>query len=55
MSKAIHVLKVWSQFKLRVREEKGLQEIAVFVSHLYAKPGHWLPGLQLPLDTTYNC
>jgi len=40
MSKAIYALKVWmfrSQFKLTAREEKGLREIAVFVSRLYAK------------------
>ncbi|KAJ8388023.1 hypothetical protein AAFF_G00148140 [Aldrovandia affinis] len=40
MSKAIYALKVWmfrSQFKLTAREEKGLQQIAIFVSHLYAK------------------
>ncbi|KAJ8416198.1 hypothetical protein AAFF_G00382200 [Aldrovandia affinis] len=40
MSKAIYALNVWmfqSQFKLTAREEKGLQQIAVFVSRLYAK------------------
>ena len=40
MSKAIYALKVWmfrSQFKLTVKEEKGLQQIAIFVSRLYAK------------------
>ncbi|KAJ8404560.1 hypothetical protein AAFF_G00338270 [Aldrovandia affinis] len=40
MSKAIYALKVWmfrSQFKLTAREEKGLQQIAVFVSRLYTK------------------
>ncbi|QQP36282.1 Uncharacterized protein FKW44_021331, partial [Caligus rogercresseyi] len=40
MSKGIYSLKVWmfrGQFKLTAREEKGLRQIAIFVSCLYAK------------------
>jgi hypothetical protein len=40
MSKAIYALKVLmfrSQFKLTAREEKGLRQIAVFISPLYTK------------------
>lgn len=40
MFKAIYVLKVCmflGQFKLSVREEKGLREITIFIRHLYPK------------------
>jgi hypothetical protein len=65
MSKAIYALKVLmfrSQFKLTAREEKGLRQIAVFISPLYtrawtlaqevaAAPRH---DLQLLKDLTTN-
>ena len=40
MSKALYSLKVWmfrDQFKLTVKEERGLRSVAVFISRVYAK------------------